>query len=259
MSRQPLTGKRIVVTRAAPQAAQLAQRFEELGANAIICPTIEIVAPASWSTLDACLERIRGYDWLIFTSVNGVLWFLRRLESKGLTLECLKNASVAAIGPVTRHVAEERGLTVTHVPSRYQAEYMVEELGPLVQGCSILLPRSEEAREMLPIGLEKAGARVDVAPAYTTRPPPQLPENALHLINEGQIDCVTFTSSSAAKNLFRFLDQRLLERKQIACIGAVTADTVRELGLDPEIIALEQTTAGLIQAIIQFYSAPQGE
>ncbi len=257
MSDQPLAGKCIVVTRPAPQAAHLGNRFEALGAETILCPTIETVPPDSWAVLDSCLDHIQEYDWLIFTSANGVLSFLARLLDRGLTLDVLQHISTAAIGPATCRVAEQEGLKVSLVPSHFQAEWLVQEMAPLVTGCRILLPRSQEARETLPIGLEDAGACVDIAPAYTTRFPTQMPEDATHLIKNGQFDCVTFTSSSAARNFFLLLEPQALKQKDIACIGAITAETVEERGLTPDIIASEQTTAGLVQAIIQFYRSPQ--
>ena len=159
---------RVLVTRPQEQAGPLVQQLLALGAEPIICPTIRVVPPASFETLDAAIGRIQSYDWVIFTSVNGVRFFFERMASVGCAPEGLAAARLVAIGPATARSLEERGHRPNLVPGRYLAEAILDEIGD-VAGCRILLPRADIARKALADGLVARGAVVDEVAAYSTK------------------------------------------------------------------------------------------
>ena len=256
--KRPLLGKRIVVTRARVQASDLVERLRELGAECMECPTIQVVPPESWDKLDAALERLPSYDWLVFTSVNGVDHFFQRLTQKGLDTRALGHLHTAAIGPATARRLGRHGLNTDILPSTYQAESVVEAFSQQpIKGKRILLPRAMEARTILPDSLTDMGAAVDEIAVYRTV---QSSEDAPLLIKElqaGAIDMVTFTSSSTVSNFKALLpeafDPALIEKVAVACIGDITADTAKRLGFKVDITAEVFTIEGLCEAIERYY------
>ncbi len=257
--RRPLLGKRIVVTRARAQASDLMQRLSRLGAECIECPTIEVVAPDSWQALDRALEALNTYQWIVFTSVNGVQFFFDRLFENGLDTRALGHLKTAAIGPVTAQRMRQFGLNTDIMPESYQAESVIEAFSKQpVNGTKVLLPRAKEARPILPIELERMGAKVDEATAYQTI---QSTEGSQHLIEQlhlGRIDMVTFTSSSTVRNFKAlFPDENidaLMSSVTVASIGPITAETAAAHGLPSQIIAEEYTVDGLCNAIVDHYT-----
>ena len=195
---RPLFGRSVVVTRAREQASGLAQELVQLGADVIQCPTIEISPLPDYAELDAAIDRLSEYAWLIFTSVNGVRWFWKRLEAAGKDSRALGLCRVAAIGPATAEALEARGIRPDFIPECYVAEGVVEGLlaRGKVDGVRMLLPRAAKAREVLPDELRKAGARVDVISAYETIPAAARKDEVLERMQAGTLDCVTFGSSS---------------------------------------------------------------
>ena len=168
-SRKPLFGKRIVITRARSQAGQLARRIEELEGEVIYCPAIEIESPESCDALDRAIAVIQTYDWLIFTSVNGVERFLMRLQRLSGSLSKLTGTQIAAIGPQTAARLAREGLKQAIVPKRYLAEGILHVLTPdMMRGKRVLIPRAAKARDILPETLRAWGATVDVVDAYRT-------------------------------------------------------------------------------------------
>ncbi|MBW1897103.1 MAG: uroporphyrinogen-III C-methyltransferase, partial [Deltaproteobacteria bacterium] len=257
--KRPLLGKTIVVTRARAQASDLVDRLSNLGAECLECPTIKIVPPQDWAPLDEAIDNLHTYDWLVFTSVNGVGFFFERLYEKGKDVRALKDIRTAAIGPATAERLGDFGLKSDIVPETYRAESIVEafEKEP-VEGKRILLPRAEEARPILPVELRKMDAVVDEIVAYRTE---QAHENAGLLIKrleEGSIDLITFTSSSTVKNFKALLPQdkfeELMKGVTIASIGPITSDTAKELGFKMDIEADEFTIPGLCSAILKHYA-----
>jgi len=257
--KRPLLGKTIVVTRARAQASDLVDRLSNLGAECLECPTIKIVPPQDWAPLDEAIDNLHTYDWLVFTSVNGVVFFFERLYGKGKDVRALKDIRTAAIGPATAERLGDFGLKSDIVPETYRAESIVEafEKEP-VEGKRILLPRAEEARPILPVELRKMDAVVDEIVAYRTE---QAHENAGLLIKrleEGSIDLITFTSSSTVKNFKALLPQdkfeELMKGVTIASIGPITSDTAKELGFKMDIEADEFTIPGLCSAILKHYA-----
>src|SRR3954463_13231089 len=165
---KPLSGKRVLVTRAHHQAAEMARELEALGATVISIPTIEIRPPQSFQPLDKALKKIPAYDWLILTSVNGVNALAKRLDKVEMHAGMLKHLSIAAIGPATREAIERLKLKVAVTPDQYIAESVVSALKDKVAGKRVLLIRAKVARDVIPNELRQAGAEVDVAEAYET-------------------------------------------------------------------------------------------
>ena len=252
---RPLMGRRIVVTRAREQASDLVRELTEYGAECIQCPTIQVVPPPDWTDLDNAIEAIDQYDWIIFTSVNGVDFFFRRLFEKGLDVRALGHIKTATIGPATADRLRTRGLKSDIVPQSYRAESVVEAFTAVpVKGRRILLPRAKAARSVLPVELTRMGASVDEVTAYETR---QVDDGATDLIarlEAGTIDMVTFTSSSTVTNFCRLLPpdrvHRLMAGVSVASIGPITSQTAREMGLSVSLEAAAYTIDGLVQAIL---------
>ena len=252
---RPLFGRRILVTRAREQASRLTAGLEAAGAQCIEAPAIKIVEPDSYVPLDQAIAALEQYTWLGFTSPNGVDAFFRRLRAAGKDSRSLAQAKVAAIGSETAAALERRGIIADVVPAEFRAEAVVEALkGKVGPQDRILIPRAEQAREVLPQELVKMGATVDVVTAYRTVTGGADGEAVGKLLAAGSIDVVTFTSSSTVTNLLLLLGEKgreLLAGVKIACIGPITADTCRENGLRTDIIAAEYTIAGLTESIIR--------
>jgi len=259
VSSDVLRGKRILVTRARSQALSLVQRIESLGGEVVEFPTIEIRPPESYGPLDQAINQIGSYDWLIFTSVNGVEQFLDRFEKLGKNIADLAGIEVGAIGPETAKRLTATQIQPSLVPKQYQAEGILEALiSETVLGKRILIPRAAKARDILPETLRQWGARVDVVEAYQTVLP-QVDVSALcQLLREGTIDMITFTSSSTATNFAAMLrDQdlpRLLSGAVIACIGPITRKTVEDLGMRSEVVSVEFTIPGLVSAMVDYFA-----
>jgi uroporphyrinogen III methyltransferase/synthase len=257
---RPLFGRRIVVTRARAQAGELSRRLSALGAEVIEFPTIEIRPPRDFGPLDEAIRELESFDWLIFTSVNGVDAFCERLKHHGLDLRSIpKEAKIAAIGPATSRRIEERGLRVDVVPEEYRAEALLEEVGgSSLSGRRVLIPRAKVAREVLPERLREAGAEVVVPPAYEAVPAAGGSERLVELLEKGAVDCVTFTASSTVENFVRAVGGsagRLLENTRVACIGPVTAGTARRHGMRVDAEAGEYTIPGLVDAVRELLTA----
>lgn len=254
-----LCGKRILITRAQEQAGSLARLLAECGAQPLEFPSIEIVPPESWEELDQAISRLEDYTWLIFTSVNGVRYFLQRLNALGKDFQDLKGIKICTIGPSTAKVLEKLGISVTWVPDEYRAEAIVEGLGKELVGQRVLLPRAEIARDILPKQLKALGAEIDVVTAYRTLRASSQVDQIRKLLQAREVDMVTFTSPSTVKNFLNLFEQgegiKLLGNTFIACIGPITADTVKAFDLFPHVVASEYTIRGLVQAIVLFYQS----
>jgi uroporphyrinogen III methyltransferase/synthase len=262
----PLAGKRIVITRARSQASGLARRIEKLGGEVIEFPTIEIQAPESYAALDDAIAKIETYDWLIFTSVNGVERFLLRLRSVNRSVTQLKDIKIGAIGPETSKRLRAAGLQTFVVPEQYQAEGLVAVLTPeMMRGKKVLIPRAAKAREILPETLRRWGARVDVVEVYRTVIPKTDTAALTHLLRARQVDMIAFTSSSTVANFAQLLQKRplgmLLNGIAVACIGPITKDTIEEMGGRADVVSREFTIPGLVRAIVDYFEwqkSPRG-
>ncbi len=250
--RLPLFGKRVLVTRATDQASRLSRLLREYGAEPVELPAIRIVPPEDFGALDSAVERLDRYDWVIFTSVNGVDTFFDRMATLGKDARAFGRSRIAAIGTATADRLGEHGLRADFVPERFVAEEVMAGLIERgIAGKHVLLPRAELARDVLPDGLRAAGADIDVVVAYRTLPAEPSPE-ALRRVEAGEIDIVTFASSSTVRNLVSLLGGRteLLERSFIACIGPITARTAADLGLRVDLVAEEYSVPGLVGALV---------
>jgi len=252
LSQRPLFGKRILVTRARSQASKLTAKLENLGAEVIEAPAIEITDPSDlYEALDKAIDHVQDYHWMIFTSANGVEYFFNRLYQAGKDVRALGYAKIAAIGSATAEKLKQYGIVADVIPQEYRAEGVIEAMkGKLPPHAKILLPRAEEAREILPEKLREMGAEVEVAPAYRTVCGDVDSEALVSELINGEIDVVTFTSSSTVKNLVNIIGSvDFLKDVKTACIGPVTADTAKSLGIEPDIIAKKYTIDGLVEAI----------
>ena len=264
LSSDVLRGKRILVTRARSQASSLVQGIESLGGEVIEFPTIEIRPPETYGPLDQAINKIGSYDWVIFTSVNGVEQFLNRFEKLGKNVADLAGVEVGAIGPETAKSLTAARIQPSLVPKQYQAEGILEMLTPeTVRGKRVLIPLAAQARDILPVTLRQWGAEVDIAGAYQTVLPQADVSTLCRLFRQDGIDMITFTSSSTVSNFAALLrDQdlpRLLSGIVIACIGPITKRTVEDLGMRPEVVAEEFTIPGLVRAIIDYFSRTGSE
>lgn len=253
---KPLFGKNILITRARSQASKLTTALEELGANCIEAPAIKIAPPDdNYVSLDNAITKIHDYDWIIFTSTNGVERFFARLNEKNLDARCLSNAKIAAIGTATADKLKNYGIIADKIPTMFKAEGILEVLQNDIQkGSKVLIPRAQKAREALPIGLRQMGAIVDVAETYCTKMADTNKDDIKDLLKNNQIDMVTFTSSSTVENLLKLIDgeKTLLNNVKIAVIGPITAKTCKNNGLKVDIEADVYTIDGLVNKIKNF-------
>ena len=251
-AKSPLAGLRILVGRARHQASALSSGLRELGAEVVEIPFIEIRKPRSYKPLDAALQKLDQYEWLILTSANGVEALWQRLGKLRLTKRGLKRLKVAAIGPATKKAIEKRGIKVNVVPEEYVAESVVESLRNQVAGKRVLLARAKVARDVIPRELRKLGARIDVVEAYETVIPESSRTRLRAILKDAKRrpHLITFTSSSTVRNFVALLGaNRRLDGIRLASIGPVTSSTLRELGLPVDIEATEYTIPGLIKAL----------
>lgn len=254
LAMKPLFGKRILVTRSRNQASKLTAKLEALGADCSEAPTIKIQAPAdNFAALDKAVAQIGEFDWLIFTSVNGVAYFFNRLQQAGKDTRALAHARICAIGSATAEALQQHGLVADVVPTEYRAEGILAALyGKLKAGDKVLIPRAAEARSVLPDELRAQDVEATVAPAYETVLGDADAESISQALEAGEIDMVTFTSSSTVKNLLKILGDNgktLLQKTKIAAIGPVTAETCQKHGLTVAVQASEYTIDGLVKAI----------
>ncbi|HEX7158239.1 MAG TPA: uroporphyrinogen-III synthase [Edaphobacter sp.] len=282
-----LEGKRILITRTRRQASELAAQLEALGGIPIVIPTIEIIPPESYVSLDAALAQLNSFDWLIFTSANAVEVFNDRIDRvphlrDGFIVAKVGNRAehdplssvqsrispeakpaklprIAVIGPATARAVEGIGLPVDLIPPTYVAESLAESVTPEAHGKSILLIRAAEARDILPEALTRAGATVTIAEAYRNRIPPEsIP--ALQQIFASPAtwpDAITFTSASTARNLVTLLEAANLTLPPaiaLASIGPITSQALRELGLTATVESGEPTIPALVQTLADFFT-----
>jgi len=259
--KRPLFGKKIIVTRTREQASELVVGLEDFGANCLEYSTIHIKPVANYDILDNELERLNEYHWILFTSLNGVKYFFDHLYSLGMDARDLKGTDLAVVGKSTADFLLNYGLNADLIPSTFTGEGLAESLlDQGVEGRNILIPRALQAREILPETLRGAGAQVTVAPVYENCPAAGDKESLREELQNGEVEMVTFTSSSTVRNFLAMIDaenqeelQQLLSGIKIAAIGPITAKTVTDNGLHVDVQPTEYTITGLIEAIVHYY------
>jgi uroporphyrinogen III methyltransferase / synthase len=245
-----IVGKRILVTRPRGQAKALSGKLEALGAKAIEIPTIEITDPINYDHLDDAIHDLMKYDWIIFTSAQGVRFFIRRMATLKIPTKILNDLKVAAIGSATAAELKTAGKEANFIPETYLSERIASDIGD-VSGLLILLPRADIASKKLPYLLRQRGAIVNEVAAYRTIIPLQLTRDLLIEVLESGIDLVTFTSPSTVYNFIRILDGKFSQKNvKIACIGPVTSRTAEKLGINVNAVAKVHTVEALVEAII---------
>ena len=251
-SLKSLEGVKILITRPEKQNLLLSAKLQNLGATTIELPTITILPPNSTDRLDKSILRILQYDWVIFTSAHGVRFFSQRLEALGEPSDKLKQVNVAAIGPATAAALERLGKEPDYVPTQYLSEKIAVGLSD-VKGKRILLPRADIASKKLPELLRQRGAKVEEVVAYRTVIPEDLSADRLKSVLKQGIDVVTFTSPSTVRNLAQIVGAKelevLLKGVKVACIGPVTAEAAKKLGIRADIVAGTHTIDDLVEAI----------
>jgi uroporphyrinogen III methyltransferase/synthase len=258
---RPLFGKRILVTRARSQASRLVKKLEDLGAEVLEYPTIEIVPVRNPAPLDEALRNIRKYDWMMLTSSNAVRGIAARMKAIGIDTRAFAHLKFGVNGPSTARALAEIGITADAIPDQYLASAMIEQLKQ--NGTTpkyVLFPRSEIGRETLAVGLRDLGSRVNEVIAYSTESPEDTGDLARNAYEEG-IDFTTFTSSSTVRNLVDLLggSPDLINTSKTVIIGPITTETATEVGVNIDIQAEEQSIAGIVNAIAGHVAAHVAE
>jgi len=252
----PLFGRSVLVTRPARQSADLVRRLEELGATVHVLPAVTIGEPADWGPVDDALARLADYQWLVFTSVNGVHAFVRRLRQTGRDLRALGPVQLAAIGPATADALRGYYLDPDLVPEEYRSESLVSALAERVAGQRVLLARADRGRELLREELAKV-ARVDQVAVYSQRDTPAAEGEVLDRLRNGEIDYILLTSSNIARSLARLLPPETHAaiqegRVRMVSISPVTSTAVHELGWPVAAEARVYTMDGVIETLVDF-------
>jgi hydroxymethylbilane synthase len=257
---RPLLGRRVIVTRAAKQSGEMARSLEALGAEVISCPTIEIKEPLSWEQLDRALIHLSWFDWLAFTSVNGVEYFLGRMDALGHGRGELESHRICAVGSKTAERLESENIVVDLTPERFTAEDLAREFAERfgirqrLYGSRMLLPASRTTRDVIRPAMEKIGVYVEVVEAYQTVTPAAKGENVARLLRDADADYIVFTSPSTVANLAAILETdhlaTHLANTRVACIGPVTAEAARSHGLTAHIQPEEHTGKAVVTAIV---------
>jgi uroporphyrinogen III methyltransferase/synthase len=258
MNRKSLAGKRILITRAREQSGDFATQLKKRGAEVTEFPTIEMVPPLHCEEVDRAINQLKSYDWVIFTSANGVDFFWKRLAQRSRPLRLPSSLKVCAIGPATARQLKEKRVSVHYIPEKFVAESILEGFEKMfIKGKRILLARAKKARDILPKGLRKMGAEVDVVAVYRTVRPRGGSKKLKKLLTEEKIDLITFTSSSTVNHFAELLKKedlkKLLKGIAIACIGPVTARTAKEWALNVQVQPKQYTIPDLTRAIADYY------
>jgi uroporphyrinogen-III synthase len=250
-----LSGRRVLVTRAAHQGGKLSAGLRALGAEAVEVPVLEIVPPRSWAPLDAVLRSLDRYSWLILTSANSARTLAERAAHLGIALDGATTLKIAAVGPATAAEARKAKLPVALVPDSYVAEGLLASLGAQAQGKRVLIARAAVARDIIPDALRAQGAKVDVVDAYRNVLPADAPEKLLRALQQ-DIDAATFTSSSTVTHLKQAAEKGgaafPLPGIPAISIGPITSQTLREHNWEPAAEATSFDLSGLIAAVEQF-------
>jgi uroporphyrinogen III methyltransferase/synthase len=250
-----MLGKGVVVTRAREQASGLVDILRGHGACIHEFPTISVEHLDDYNEVETAILQLARYQWVVFTSVNGVKFFWEQLNAIGLDSRILGGMQVAAIGPATADELKARGIVPDFVPEKYVAEHVVEGLLKLgIKGSDVLIPRAKVAREVLPEELKKAGCNVTVLPVYETKLVQESGDEIVASLDNGDIQYITFTSSSTVENFFELVSPETLKNYpdvKIASIGPITTKTVEGFGFTPDIEPEDYTIPGLVAELVK--------
>lgn len=253
---RPLSGKRILVTRARHQASVLSKLLSEHGAQPVELPAIDIQRVPDTRELDCAISHLAQYQWIVFTSVNGVEAFFERLHGSKLDSRALNSLKIGAIGPATAKALEQKGIVPDYCPDVYTIEGLIAGLTSQdITGQRFLLPRANIADKTLSKGITRLGAEVHEVAVYETASAAGTTSRAREILSSGQIDVITFTSSSTASNFVAAFGDggAALNNAKVACIGPKTAETATRAGLKVDIVASEHTIPGLVTAIERYF------
>ncbi len=254
---KPLFGKNIVVTRSRAQASELSEKLEAFGAQTIIAPTIRIQSLKEDAQIVKAITEVEAYDWIIFTSVNGVKAFFEKIHELGYDSRILSKNKFACIGSATAVELLKYGIKADLVPEKYIAEDIIDSMLAIgIEGKKILIPRAKQAREVLPEELERNGAEVNVVAVYETLPIFENKDTFLEKLKQGEIDCISFASSSTVDNFFAHVPEHLFlgnSKVRFACIGPVTRKSLEKYGLACSIEPKNYTIEDLSSAIVDYY------
>jgi uroporphyrinogen III methyltransferase / synthase len=253
--KRPLFGKKILITRPREQASGLGRRIEQLGGKAVLLPAVAVREPGDWGPLDRALADLKSQQWLVFTSANGVQFFLNRLLETGQDLRALGHLRIAAIGPVTAAALRSFHLEADFVPAEYRSEALAADLVKRVAGQRVLLARADRGRDVLRDELARVADVVQVA-VYSQQDAIDSQSSAMNALRLGEVDFITLTSSNIARALFSALDETALAhlrsgRTKIISISPVTSSTIRELGLPIAAEAEVYTAEGIVVELIR--------
>jgi len=260
---RPLFGRRVLVTRPREQAAELVDRLEEAGAEAVEAPLIRIAPPGDYGPLDEACARVASFDWIVFPSVNAVDAFIDRLLRTPQDLRVLAGVKLCAVGPATAERLARHGLKVDLTPAEYHAEGVLQAIAEAgsVRGLAVLLPHADIGRELLAEGLRKQGAKVTEAIAYRTvvaEPASEGEPDVYRMLLDHRLDVVTFTSASAVRALVKMLGAEpaadLLRTTVVASIGPLTAEAAMQFGIKTTIQPAQYTVPALVAAIVEYFS-----
>lgn len=261
--RKPLFGKKIIITRTREQASSLAAELSAAGAEVIEFPTIEVVAPSRTGRLDRALRSASQFEWLVFTSPNGVRGFFQRMFAIGHDVRVLGGIKIAVVGPATADELGHYGLTADRMPREYYTYQIPRAIGMKnITGKRILLARSDISDPTLFRALKKAGGDVEEVICYRTVKPRRPDPKAKSIVARGEFDGITFTSSSTVENFFAILGRekarRTISGKMVASIGKVTSLALEQNNIRVAIQARRPTVSELAQAIVKHFSKNQG-
>lgn len=246
---RPLSGQRVLVTRPRHQAAKLTRLLSELGAEVVVQPAIEIEPPSDWSLVDAAIDKLVEFDWVVFSSANGVSFFCDRVWERGKDMRVFQTANLAAIGPATADELKRYRLRADLQPEEFRAEALADSLAKEAAGKRILLIRASRGREVLAEQLTAAGANVEQVNAYKSTDVRVPDEEIARAIAVGKVDWITVTSSAIAKSLIEMFGESL-RQSQLASISPITTATLRDAGFEAAAEASDYTMAGVAQAIL---------
>jgi uroporphyrinogen III methyltransferase / synthase len=252
--RSSLEGKRIVITRAAPQSEVLAKVLAGMGAIPIVLPLVEFGEPEDFGPLDTAIAQLEQFDWMIFTSGQAVRAFEARIKDLGASLDPAgSNLRIAAVGPVSAEAVLQAGLPVEYVARTHNGVGLANELGGRLQGRSVLLPRSDRANPDLPAALKTHGAQVTEVVAYRTLKPGEVDRQKSGRISAGEADAILFFSPSAVRNFGELVGAEhflgLQNGLAITAVGPVTAEALRHLKMERIVVAADTTTMAVVQAL----------